>query len=142
MYGKYFNIDSVGVGFEQKIYKNIKFFLKIGRYMPQYDEQGFSDEGVYYRQIKYWVPPLAMGGMSPNYGVTLDDVWGGEIGLDFKLQVYKKLFAGVGLAYRYVKIPEFTYGWREYPGDMQGWFLTQTRDFGGYKVMGSIQWAF
>ena len=35
MYGNYFDIDSIGLGFDQKITNGLSGYLKIGYYMPQ-----------------------------------------------------------------------------------------------------------
>ena len=142
MYGNYFDIDSIGIGFESKINKDFKFYLKAGYYMPQYDENGFWWEGLYYRQIKYWSPPLTPT-LFDSYNVNFDSDFGGEIGLDFKRQIWKSLHLGIGTGYRYLRINEYVCGWNDggAPG-VTGWILEQNRDFGGYKVSGLIEWRF
>jgi len=40
MYGKWFDIMSVGVGLSREVKKGISVYIKGGYYMPQYDKNG------------------------------------------------------------------------------------------------------
>ena len=137
MYGGWFDVTSVGVGFTKDL-----FYFKVGYYMPRYDEDGFGEEGLYYRQIKYWSPPLAPS-MFQHYNVNYKANFGGEVGVDFKREVFDNLFVGINGAYRYLRLNEFICGWNDggAPG-VTGWILEQNRDFGGWKVGVTIEWRF
>ena len=110
--------------------------------MPQYDETAFGWEALYHRQIQYW-GPLFGNQMFQNYNVNFDSDLGGEIGFDFKRNIWKSLFLGISGGYRFLRINEFICGWNDggAPG-VTGWVMEQNRDFGGYKVSGLVEWKF
>ncbi len=141
-YGRYFNVDSVGIGFEHKLSNGFKFYLMAGYYMPQYDKNSFSREGLGYAQNRYWVPTHHTTWFQ-YYNVEFDSNIGGEVGFDFNRRIWKSLYLGISAGYRYLKINEFICGWNDggSPG-ITGWILEQNRDFGGYKVMGLFEWKF
>ncbi len=141
-YGRYFNVDSVGIGFEYRVNNNFKFYLMAGYYMPQYDKNSFSREGLGYAQNRYWVPTHHTTWFD-YYNVEFDSNIGGEVGFDFNRRVWKSLYFGISTGYRYLKINEFICGWNDggAPG-VTGWLLEQNRDFGGYKISGLVEWKF
>ena len=142
MYGSYFNIDSLGVGFEHEVFDGLKLYAKAGVYIPQYDEDGFFWEALYYRQIKYWVPPLKDHKFD-NYNVNFDSEVGGEIGLDFKKRVWEDLHLGITAGYRYLRINEYICGWNDGgAAGVTGWILEQNVDFGGWNVGATVEWRF
>ncbi|KKN67731.1 hypothetical protein LCGC14_0458790 [marine sediment metagenome] len=142
MYGNYFDIDSIGLGFEQEIADGFLGYLKVGYYMPQYDKNNFSREGLGYAQNRYWVPTHHTTWFD-YYNVEFDSNIGGEMGFDFNRRIWKSLYLGISAGYRYLKINEFICGWNDggAPG-LTGWIMEQNRDFGGYKAAALIEWRF
>ena len=141
-YGKDFNIDSIGIGFEHR-WEYLNFWIKGTYYIPNYNKNGFGEEGLYYAQIQYWCPPLANPGMFDNYNLTYDNAFGGEIGIDAKVNLHDiyswNIDLGITCSYRYLRINEFICGWNDGgAAGVTGWILEQNRDFGGSFIGGFI----
>ena len=81
--------------------------------------------------------------MFQHYNATLDNAFGGEVGINIQKQIWKGLSLGLDAGYRYLKINEYVCGWNDggAPG-VTGWILEQNRDMGGFKVSVFLEYRF
>lgn len=143
MFAQWVDMNSVGVGFQHRLYEGLYIYFKGGYDMPDYDATGFGAEGIWFYQCQYLAPTYAPHKPFKHYTTEIDDSMTGEVGIDYKKQLWKDLYVGMSAGWKVAKLDVATFGVDEggIPGTT-GWQVIRNWDFGGYCVGFSVEWKF
>lgn len=142
MFGQEIEMYSFGLGYQQPIVEGVHVYLKVGYDMPNYDSGGFCWEPIWFYQVQYLSPPYG-NRIFHHYTAEIDPSFTGELGIDYKRNIYNGLSLGLFGAWKVAKHLVSAYGLEPdgIPGKT-GWQVVESWDFGGYKVGVLAEWEF
>ena len=140
LYGQWADIWGVGAGI-RKDFTPFTVWLKVGYYLPEYDEN-IAWESGYYKQNKVW-GYIHSTTRFKYYDLKLDSSLGAEMGVDFKHKVSPDVTIGLSASYRYLYLYESINGWNDGGASGKtGWICETNRDFGGFRTAVFINYQF
>ncbi|MFA6290202.1 MAG: hypothetical protein WC637_00395 [Victivallales bacterium] len=133
----------VGIGLKQSV-GDFNFYIKGGYYFPKTGLVATYSEGVYIlmtQQIPTYPIPSVGDPEFPHWQYDIHDAIGGEIGVEYRKQVYKAISIYMDASYRYLQL-------REYYSVSKPDFTTylemqDNRNFSAFTIGGgiSIEWG-
>ncbi len=148
---------SIGPGIERVIGKNLKLFIDVGWYEPNFDRMedlipANSDpfsEGLCRYMNQYLAPDTSYPAWD-NYSLTYHGGLGAKVGFTFEIPVTSWMNFEINANYRYLKFLEHVQGKHnlDHPGQSAEfwaasyWTIRYDRDFSAFMIGGSINIPF
>ena len=142
LFGQWISLDSISVGYKPQLIKHLKGYVQVGYYIPQYNRTGFGSEALYYKQNELYGLPWQtnLNPYQPAYTCDIASSFGGEIGLEANMPIYKGLSVNFAIGYRYLKLNEKIFSWSA-PGIM-GNIVQYNSDWAGDSIMIGVEYRF